>query len=124
MLTVYPYWAWSVSDPITQVPIPHGSRESFLVRTDLGFMFFLLPWGTALLLLPYVAVKTFTTRLWPLGGSVLFCFVLGTGGTTPIPRMILHGAFDSLTLDRFTFIDDRVTKVNVVPNGGSHRKDP
>lgn len=103
VLTVFPYWAWSVADPITQVPIPHGSRESLLVRTDLGFMFFLLPLGTAFLALPYVVVKTFTTRLWPLGGAVLFCFVLGTGSTTPIPCMILHGAFDILTLDRFTF---------------------
>ena len=103
VLTVFPYWWWSVSDPITQVPIPHGSRESFLARTDLGFVFFLLPWGTALFVLPYVCWITATTRLWPLGLSVLACFVLGTGGTTPIPRAILGGAFDILTLDRFTF---------------------
>ncbi|QFS83728.1 hypothetical protein FIU97_13190 [Roseivivax sp. THAF40] len=101
--TVLPYWLWSISDPITQVPIPHGSRESFLERKDLGFIFFLLPWGLPLLALPYVLWKTLTTRLWPLGGAVLLCFVLGTGGTTPISRMILGGAFDILTLDRFTF---------------------
>ncbi len=101
--TVLPYWLWSISDPITQVPIPHGSRESFLERTDLGFIFFLLPWGLPLLALPYVLWKTLKTRLWPLGGAVLLCFVLGTGGTTPISRAILGGAFDILTLDRFTF---------------------
>lgn len=103
VLTVFPYWSWSINDPITQVPIPHGSRESFIERPDLGFVFFLLPWGTALLILPYVVFKTATTRLWPLGLSVLLCFVLGTGGTTPISRAILGGAFDILTLDRFTF---------------------
>ncbi|CAN0587091.1 unnamed protein product, partial [Ectocarpus sp. 12 AP-2014] len=103
IVTVFPYWVWSINDPITQVPIPHGSRESFLERPDLGFIFFLLPWGTALLVLPYVVFKTATTRLWPLGLSVLLCFVLGTGGTTPIARAILGGAFDILTLDRFTF---------------------
>ncbi|WP_292288423.1 hypothetical protein [Marivita sp.] len=103
VLTVFPYWAWSVSDPITQVSIPHGSRESFIERPDLGFVFFVLPWGLALLFLPYVLFKTLTTRLWPLGGAVFFCFVLGTGGTTPVPRAILGGAFDILTLDRFTF---------------------
>ncbi len=101
--TVFPYWSWSVNDPITQVPIPHGSRESFLERLDLGFIFFLLPWGTALLILPYMTYKTVTSRLWPLGLSVLLCFVLGTGGTTPVPRALLGGAFDILTLDRFTF---------------------
>ncbi|GAA3862807.1 hypothetical protein [Celeribacter arenosi] len=103
LITVFPYWSWSINDPITQVPIPHGSRESFIERKDLGFIFFLLPWGTALLVLPYVAWKTVSTRLWPLGASVLICFVLGTGGTTPVPRAILGGAFDILTLDRFTF---------------------
>ncbi|MCU4655218.1 hypothetical protein N8I71_20440 [Roseibacterium sp. SDUM158016] len=103
VLTILPYWLWSVSDPITQVPIPHGSRENFLERTDLGFVFFLLPWGMAILFLPYALLKTVTTRLWPLGGALFLCFVLGTGGTTPISRAILGGAFDILTLDRFTF---------------------
>lgn len=102
-ITVLPYWIWSIQDPITQVPIPHGSRENFLERLDLGFVFFLLPWGLPLLALPYVVIKTLTTRLWPLGGAVLLCFVLGTGGTTSIPRAMLGGAFDILTLDRFTF---------------------
>lgn len=103
VVTVMPYWIWSVNDPITQVPIPHGSRESFIARPDLGFVFFVLPWGITILFLPFVIYKTLTTRLWPLGLSVLFCFVLGTGGTTPISRAILGGAFDILTLDRFTY---------------------
>ncbi len=103
VVTVWPYWVWSVSDPITQVSIPHGSRESFIERPDLGLAFFVLPWGVTILFLPFVLYKTLTTRLWPLGSMVLVCFVLGTGGTTPIPRAILGGAFDILTLDRFTF---------------------
>lgn len=103
VLTVFPYWHWSISDPITQVPIPHGSRESFIERPDLGLVFFAIPWGASLLFLPYALYKTATTKLWPLGLSLLLCAVLGTGGTTPIPRAILRGAFDILTLDRFTF---------------------
>lgn len=103
VLTVYPYWFWSVTDPITQVSIPHGSRESFLERLDLGVMFFVIPWGVAILFLPYAIYKTATTRLWPLGLSLLLCVLLGTGGTTPLPKAILRGAFDILTLDRFTF---------------------
>ena len=103
VVTVFPYWYWSVTDPITQVAIPHGSRESFIQRLDLGLVFFAIPWGVALLFLPYAIYKTATTRLWPLGLSLLLCVLLGTGGTTPLPRMILGGAFDILTLDRFTF---------------------
>ena len=101
--TVFPYWYWSVTDPITQVSIPHGSRESFLVRLDLGLVFFAIPWGTSFLFLPYAVYKSATTRLWPLGLSLMLCVLLGTGGTTPLPKIILRGAFDILTLDRFTF---------------------
>jgi hypothetical protein len=103
VVTIFPYWYWSVTDPITQVSIPHGSRESFVQRLDLGLVFFVLPWGISLLLLPYAVYKTFTTRLWPLGASLLLCALLGTGGTTAIPRALLRGAFDILTLDRFTY---------------------
>jgi hypothetical protein len=103
VLTVFPYWHWSISDPITQVPIPHGTRESFIERPDLGLVFFVIPWGVSILFLPYAVYKTATSRLWPLGLCLLLCVVLGTGGTTPIPRAILRGAFDILTLDRFTF---------------------
>lgn len=103
VLTIFPYWQWSVTDPITQVSIPHGSRSSFIERTDMGLMFFVLPWGLSFFFLVYVAYKGITSRLWPLAVTVLLCFVLGTGGTTPIPRAILGDAFDILTLDRFTF---------------------
>lgn len=102
-ITVFPYWYWSATDPITQVPIPHGSRESFIERPDLGLVFFLIPWGISLLLLPYAFYKGASTALWPLALSLALCFVLGTGGTTPVARAILGGAFDILTLDRFTF---------------------
>lgn len=102
-VVVFPYWYWSITDPITQVPIPHGSRESFIDRPDLGLVFFVIPWGLSLLFLPYAFYKGATSALWPLAAALALCFILGTGGTTPIPRAILGGAFDILTLDRFTF---------------------
>ena len=99
---VFPYWYWSITDPITQVSIPHGSRESFIEKPNLGLMFFVIPWGLLIFVLPHVVLKL-RTALWPLGATILFALVLGTGGTTPIPKIILGGAFDILTLDRFTF---------------------
>lgn len=99
---VFPYWYWSITDPITQVSIPHGSRESFIEKPNLGLIFFVIPWGLLIFALPYVVAKL-RTPLWPLGVSILFALLLGTGGTTPIPKLILSGAFDILTLDRFTF---------------------
>ena len=104
LTVVLPYWLWSRGDPITQVPIPHASRDSFLENPAAGLVFWIVPWGMMLFALPYALYKGFATRRrWPLAASMLLLFVLGTGGTTPIPRFLLRGAFDILTLDRFTF---------------------
>jgi hypothetical protein len=103
VVVIFPYWLWSITDPITQVPIPHGSREDFLSRTDFGVTFFLLPWGVMLLALPYAFYKAATSRLWPLGAALALCLLLGTGGTTPLPRVLLGNAYEILTFDRFTF---------------------
>jgi len=103
VIVVLPYWLYSRSDPITQVSIPHASRDNFLVNRNAGLLFWLIPWGTTLLVLPYAFVRGFASRAWPLAASLAVLFVLGTGGTTPIPRMLLGGAYYILTLDRFTF---------------------
>lgn len=103
VLVVFPYWYWSGTDPILQVSIPHGSRENFLERRDLGFMFWIIPWLTAIWFLPYSLYKGLLNWRWPVIASICLLFILGTGGTTNIPRLLLRGAFDVLTLDRFTF---------------------
>ena len=103
LIVVFPYRAWSGSDPITQVSIPHASRDSFIENTAAGLVFWIVPYGVMLPLLPYVVYKGLTTKAWPLTLSFMLMWLLGTGGTTPIPRMLLGGAFDILTLDRFTF---------------------
>ena len=101
---IFPYWYWSKTDPITQVSIPHGSRASFIEQPSLGLVFFLIPWGTMLLFLPPIFYKIFKKRNLFLGLSFALLFVLGTGGTTPIPKILLgENAFNILTLDRFTF---------------------
>lgn len=104
VIVILPYWLWSKSDPITQVSIPHGSRANFLEETNLGIVFFLIPWGMMLFVLPYVAHKLLHRRNIFFGLSFVLCLILGTGGTTPIPIMLLgENAFNILTLDRFTF---------------------
>lgn len=99
---VLPYWLWSSSDPITQVSIPHASRNNFLDDTAAGLVFWLIPWASLLLLAPFALFKAAVGKGWPLAASIALLSLLGTGGTTPIPRMLLGGAFDILTLDRFT----------------------
>lgn len=98
-----PYWINSKKNPITQVPIPHGSRDNFLEVTSSGLVFFTIPWGILLILLPYFFYRYYSKRYLFFGLSFTICVVLGTGGTTPIPRMVLgETAFNILTLDRFT----------------------
>ncbi len=101
---IFPYWFWSKTDPITQVSIPHGSRANFIAEPNLGLVFFLIPWGLMLFFLPGIFGRIFSKRNLFLGLSFSLAFLLGTGGTTPIPKMILgENAFNILTLDRFTF---------------------
>ncbi|WP_373017203.1 hypothetical protein [Muriicola sp.] len=100
---ILPYWINSRENPITQIPIPHGSRDNFLELTYSGLVFFLIPWGILLFLLPYLFYRFFSKRYLFFGLSFSLLTLLGTGGTTPIPRMILgETAFNILTLDRFT----------------------
>ena len=104
IIPIFPYWYWSKTDPITQVSIPHGSRASFLLEPDLGLVFFLIPWGIFLFFLPGIFHKILHKRNLLLGLSFGLLFLLGTGGTTPVPKLLLgETAFNILTLDRFTF---------------------
>lgn len=100
---IFPYWLNSKANPITQVPIPHGSRDNFLEITSSGLVFFLIPWGILLIILPYIFYRYYSKRYLFFGLSITICTILGTGGTTPIPLKVLgETAFNILTLDRFT----------------------
>jgi len=100
---ILPYWINTKNNPITQVPIPHGSRDNFLEITSSGLVFFIIPWGILLFLLPYFFYRYYSKRLLFFGISFTLLLILGTGGTTPIPlKMLGENAFNILTLDRFT----------------------
>ncbi len=104
VVVLFPYWYWSKTDPITQVSIPHGSRASFIEQPMLGLVFFVIPWGIMLFFLPPIIFRLLKKRNLFLGLSFLLLILLGSGGTTPLPKMMLgENAFNILTLDRFTF---------------------
>ncbi|MCR9065709.1 MAG: hypothetical protein NXI00_17190 [Cytophagales bacterium] len=104
MMLVFPYFYWSKTDPITQVSIPHGSRDSFFEVPSSGQMFFLIPMGIILVILPYIFFRVWTKRNLFIGLSFSLVLLFGTGGTTPLPKLMLgENAFNILTLDRFTF---------------------
>lgn len=103
IVCILPYWINAKKNPITQVPIPHGSRDNFLEITSSGLVFFLIPWGILLFILPYIFYRYYSKRYLFFGLSFSILTLLGTGGTTPIPLKLLgETAFNILTLDRFT----------------------
>ena len=100
---ILPYWINTKNNPITQVPIPHGSRDHFFEVGSSGLVFFLIPWGVLLCVLPYIFYRFYSKKHLFFGLSLTILTILGTGSTTPIPKMILgENAFNILTLDRFT----------------------
>ena len=103
ILCILPYWINTKNNPITQVPIPHGSRDNFIEVASSGLVFFIIPWGVLLIVLPYIFYRFYSKRYLFFGLSFSILTILGTGGTTPIPEMILgENIFNILTLDRFT----------------------
>lgn len=102
---IFPYWYWSKTDPITQVSIPHGSRDNFFVKTSSGLIFFVIPLTLILALLPAITYSiTKQRRFIAWAVSFFLCLLFGSGGTTPLPKMMLgSNAFNILTLDRFGF---------------------
>ena len=103
ILVIFPYWYLTKTDPISQVPIPHASRNNFLEDLNAGLMFFVIPWGVLILLVPYAGLKVLLSRNWPLGIVFVGLGILGLGGTTPLPKLLLGPAYKILTFDRFTF---------------------
>ncbi len=102
---IFPYWYWSKTDPITQVSIPHGSRDDFLVNTSSGLMFYVVPLILIIALLPAISyLITRQKRFFGWSISFFLCLLLGTGSTTPFAKFLLgEYAFNILTLDRFAF---------------------
>ena len=102
---IFPYWYWSRTDPISQVSIPHGSRDNFFVETSSGLVFYIIPLLLIFALLPAISYLI-TLKKRHIGWAVCFyvCLLLGSGGTTPLPKLMLgETAFNILTLDRFGF---------------------
>jgi len=100
LIVVYPFWAFLL-DIEMQASIYHGSREMFseVGRADL---FFWNMYGVFLVFIPLACVFAVKNRrLVPLLLVGLFMFLMGLGGTTPLP-LILGDWWKWITYDRFT----------------------
>ncbi len=97
---IWPFWGWALSQTM-QRPIDHASRHSFLHDPTAAGMFFWPMYGPLLFALPFVIPCFLHRRRWAIGGLFAFCFVMGLGGTTPLPRWIYGTGWEWLTYDRF-----------------------
>ncbi len=104
IIVLLPYWIALIKYPITQVPIPHASRSNFILNPDWGINYFLVPYGALVLAFPFIVViGSLDKRLRPLLYGFWLTFLLGLGGTTPVPKLLLGRAYEVLTYERFAF---------------------
>lgn len=103
-LVLLPFWIGLFRYPITQTPIPHPSRASYILTPIWGITYFLVPYGALILLLPFIIIRgAVVPRLRPLMLGFWVCFLIGLGGTTPVGYWLLRRAFEVLTFERFSY---------------------
>lgn len=103
-VVLLPYWMSLLQNPIRQLPIPHNSRENYLLNGLIGMNYWVIPMGALMLVLPYIFIKGVSERrLRPLFFGWYLTLLIGLGGTTPVGRLLLGRAYEILTFERFTF---------------------
>jgi len=103
-VVLLPYWIALIKNPINQMPIPHGSRDNYLLNLHSGANFWLIPMGALILAIPFIVGRgSAERRLRPLLFGWYITALLGLGGTTPVGHWLLGRAFEVLTFERFTF---------------------
>ena len=99
-----PFWIALLKYPVTQAPIPHGSRANYLLSPDYGLNYFVVPYGALILALPFIFWRgSGERRLRPLLLGFWVAFLIGLGGTTPVGHWLLGRAFDVITMERFSY---------------------
>jgi O-antigen ligase len=102
LLIIFPFWEWGRTQSI-QTPIDHASRHNYFQDPLAPVLFFLPMYGPLMLMIPYAFSLAYRKKLIGLGVSLLILFLLGLGGTTPLPRLFFGKGWEWLTYDRFAF---------------------
>jgi hypothetical protein len=101
---LYPYWIALLKNPINQMPIPHGSRDNYILHPFSGINFWIVPMGALILAIPFIIWRgSASRRLRPLLVGWYVTTLIGLGGTTPVGKILLGRAYQVLTYERFTF---------------------
>ncbi|HVC33489.1 MAG TPA: hypothetical protein VNL16_08260 [Chloroflexota bacterium] len=104
ILAILPFWVWHATEYVSQVPIDHQSRHSFLQDLVAQDLFFWAEHGVLVAVL-VLAVPLLVRRArqacpWYVLGA--FLLIVGLGGTTPLPRILFGEQWNWLTYDRFS----------------------
>ncbi len=103
-LVLLPFWIALIHYPVTQTPIPHPSRANYILSPQWGLNYFIIPYGTLILALPFIVWRgAAVTRLRPLLLGFWVAFLIGLGGTTPIAHLLLGRGFEVITMERFSY---------------------
>lgn len=100
-IVIFPFWQWG-ADQTIQTPIDHLSRHNFFTDLLALAIFFFPLYGPLLAIIPFLFRK-WHLRFLGLLISFTILFLLGLGGTTPLPRIFFGKAWEWLTYDRFAF---------------------
>ena len=103
-IVLWPYWIALLKNPINQMPIPHASRDNYILNPMSGINFWIIPMGALILAIPFIVMRgSAERRLRPLLFGWYLTTLLGLGGTTPTGKILLGRAYQVLTFERFTF---------------------
>jgi len=100
LVVIWPFWQWGLGQTM-QTPIDHLSRHNFLLDPSASVMFFWPVYGPLVLLVPWAVRVAIRRKRAALGALFAVMFVLGLGGTTPLPRWLFGEQWAWLTYDRF-----------------------
>lgn len=101
LLVIWPFWRWGLGQTM-QTPIDHGSRHNFISDPGAGAFFFLSVYGPLVILIPFALWNILDRRFTALSSAFGVLFLLGLGGTTPLPRWLFGAGWEWLTYDRFS----------------------
>ncbi len=101
-VVIWPFWLWGQTQSI-QTPIDHLSRHNFFTDLLAPVLFFLPMYGPLMLIIPFAFLLASRRQLAGPGMAFGILFLLGLGGTTPLPRLFFSEGWEWLTYDRFAF---------------------
>jgi hypothetical protein len=102
LVVIWPFWQWGQLQAM-QTPIDHATRHNLFQDFNAAFLFFWSPYGPLALLIPFALIQARRRRFIGLGLAFGVLFLLGLGGSTPLPRWVFGPGWEWLTYDRFTF---------------------